>query len=346
MRPITTKVIRIEKKELQMKILITGANGFIGGAIVEEFINKKFDSTEIFCVGGLSSEVLDLPNYFAVDITKEENLSEILKISKVDTFIHTAGLAHQFSEPPPEKFWEVNVKGTENAVKLAAGLKAGHFILISSVSVYGKKRENGIETKRFTETDFCAPESVYARSKLEAEKIAEKICLENKMALTILRLATVIGEGDRGNVLRLIKIIDKGRFFWIGKGENLKSLIYKGDAARACRVLALEKKTAETEIFNVSANPVSMREIVEKIAENLERKIPRAFIPTALLLKTLRFFSKIRSWKRIKKVSETVGKWLSEEVFSAEKIKTEYGFEPQTSVDEALEREVIWYRSL
>lgn len=329
-----------------MKILVTGANGFVGGAIVQEFLDKDSDRTEIFCVGGLMSKIPEFPNYFTVDISKEENLAELLKISKIDTFIHSAGLAHQFADTPPEKFWEVNAKGTENAVSLAARLNARHFILISSVSVYGSKKLKENQRGGITENDICEPEGVYAQSKLEAEQVAEKICRENKIALTILRLATVIGEGDGGNVLRLIRMIDKGRFVWIGKGENKKSLIYKTDVARACRIIAFEKKGDEKEIFNLSAVSVTMKEIVGIIGENLERNIPKVFIPKPLLLKSLQLSSRILNSRKIEKLLETIYKWVSNEAFSADKIKSEYGFETQTSIAEALKREVGWYRSL
>ena len=58
------------------------------------------------------------------------------------------------------------------------------------------------------------------------------------MALTILRLATLYGEGDPGNVGRLMRTLDRERFLWIGNRRNRKSLLYKGDAARACMAVA------------------------------------------------------------------------------------------------------------
>ena len=58
------------------------------------------------------------------------------------------------------------------------------------------------------------------------------------MALTILRLATLYGEGDPGNVGRLMRTLDRGRFLWIGDGSNRKSLLYRGDAANACMAVA------------------------------------------------------------------------------------------------------------
>ena len=69
------------------------------------------------------------------------------------------------------------------------------------------------------------------------------------MALTILRLATLYGEGDPGNVGRLMRTLDRGRFLWIGDGSNRKSLLYKGDAASA-RMVTVERPSSGVNVYN------------------------------------------------------------------------------------------------
>ena len=76
-------------------------------------------------------------------------------------------------------------------------------------------------------------------------------------------------------------MIDSKKFIWVGKGSNLKTLIYKRDVALACRTL-LKNKTGGTEIFNLAAAPISMLEFVGEIALQLDRKIPRFRIPASL----------------------------------------------------------------
>jgi nucleoside-diphosphate-sugar epimerase len=325
-----------------MRILVTGATGFVGKEIVAELLKKNYD---VFCLGSSKSKNSDnLPNFLKADVGDSENLEKIEELKNIDVIIHSAGLAHQFGEVKKEDFWKVNVEGTRNVVALAAKVKAKQFILISSVAVYGKSRRQ--KKQIAVDEDFeCEPEGFYAQSKLESEKIAREICEKDEkeqIPLTILRLATVIGENDRGNTARLAKMIDKGKFFWIGKGENYKSLIYKNDVARAC-LSVLDKKTNETEIFNVTAEPVSMKEIVSEIALQLNRKIPKIYIPGGLLQKTFRAGAKISRIKKISKVSETVEKWLSDDIFSGEKIAFEYGFRAETSIREALGRQVEAY---
>lgn len=323
-----------------MRILVTGANGFVGQAIVSELLRNNF---EVFCLGSRKSKnTHDLPNFFQADIGDSASLDNLDKLKNIDIVIHSAGLAHQFGKVKKEDFWAINVEGTKNVVLLALKLKAKHFVLIGSVAVYGKTREE--QNRIAINEDFeCEPDGFYAQSKLESEKIAKEICEKNHLPLTILRLATVIGENDRGNTARLVRMIDKGRFVWIGKGENLKSLIYKNDAARAC-LSVLDKKTNNTEIFNVTAEPILMKEIVAEIAQNLEKKVTKIYVPKNFVQKGFRLSGKLLPVRKLHKLSETIEKWLSDDIFSGDKIALEYGFRAKTPISEAIQRQVEVYK--
>lgn len=321
-----------------MKVLVTGASGFIGREIVSELSSLSSLICEIIKVASKENKDID---FYKINIADESDVKSLESLIKVDAVIHSAGLAHQFGETSREDFYEVNVKGTQNICNLAVKLKAGHFILISSVSVYGKseKSKQGID-----ESFVCQPEGFYAESKFEAEKTVREICEKNKLALTILRPATVIGEGDVGNVARLIEAIDKKKFIWIGRGENSKSLIYKKDVAKAC-VAVLEKQTIETEVFNISAESLTMYEIVSIIGENLDRRIPKIYIPARVLRNILRTVLRVKKIAKFEKLLNTIEKWISEDVFRSEKIKEKYNFSPEVPIREAIKREVVRYKN-
>ncbi|HEX8247817.1 MAG TPA: SDR family NAD(P)-dependent oxidoreductase [Pyrinomonadaceae bacterium] len=324
-----------------MKVLVTGATGFLGRAIVEELLQNEF---EVYTTG--KSPEANLPNYFQADLTDSESLSELEKIGEIDTFIHSAGLAHQFVETSGKDFRKVNVEGTRNVANLASKLKAERFILISSVAVYGAALVSPRRAE-FEEDLQCQPSGFYAESKLEAEKNAVEICSNNSIDLTILRPSTIIGENDRGNVARLIEAVDRRRFLWVGKGKNLKSLVYKRDVARACLLFAgnLDRaKNNKTNIYNVTAAPVSMREIVEEIEKALEKRVLPVRIPASTLQKSLNLIGKASGIKRLGKIAGTLDKWLSDDVFSGEKIRTELGFQIAVSPREGIRREVLHYR--
>jgi nucleoside-diphosphate-sugar epimerase len=324
-----------------MRILVTGATGFVGRAIVAEL---QKENHEVFCLGSLNSINKDnLPNFQKADIADFESLKKLENLQNIEAVIHSAGLAHQFTKIDEEDFWRINVVGTKNSALLAANSGVKHFILISSVAVYGKiRQQKGLVAVR---EDFeCEPESVYARSKLESEKAAREVCEKKRIPLTILRLATVIGENDRGNTARLIETIDKRLFIWIGKGKNYKSLVYKNDVAKAC-LSVLDKKTPATEIFNVTAKPVSMKEIVSEIALRLDRKIPKIHIPVRLLQKIFLINTKLFRIEKILGQSATIEKWLSDDIFSGDKIASEYGFRAETPISEAIRRQVEVYKN-
>lgn len=323
-----------------MRILITGANGFVGRTLVSK-LSKSHGELILLDRPGAFTSGTDVPEdgkFYEANIAVHNSLQRI-EIDDVDAVIHAAGLAHQFGKVTKEDFWKINVEGTENVAKLAVRLKAKHFILVSSVSVYGKG-EKGDSLR--TEETPCRPEGFYAESKFESEVVAKRVCEQNGIDLTILRLATVIGEGDAGNVSRLIRAIDRRRFYWIGRGANRKSLLYKGDVAKACMAVLTEAGRG-TQIFNVSSEPATMREIVSYIEDALGKNAPRLGLPPGLLRVGFAVNSKTFGIGKIKRVSETVEKWLSDETFSAEKLKNAYGFESQTSIREAIRLEVEWY---
>jgi len=334
-----------------MKVLVTGASGFVGRAIVEELRRNEVKVIEL--QSGRVEKRKDTTgnNHFEIkaDITKKDEVLKLKKIGEVDAIVHAAGLAHQFKDVKSEEFWSVNVEGTANVLELSKLLKIKHFILISSVSVYGNVDKDKFVLPGVTEDLRCYPKDFYAESKLEAEKITSQKCEEINVALTILRLATVIGEEDRGNFLRLIKAIDKRRFWWIGKGINYKSLIHREDVAGAVCKLLLEKKSEVnnknnlSEIFNVSAEPLQMKEIVEIISRELNKSVFGLSINENFLTKIFNFSSRNFKIKKIERLRQTVGKWLANDAYSARKLKQEYQYEAKIDIDEAIRREVKWY---
>ena len=331
-----------------MRVLVTGADGFIGREIVEQLSLKNIEVIRLLGPKSVA-KISKLANYYTADISTYENLLKLELFDKIDAVIHSAGLAHQFKEIKKAKFDAVNVEGTKNVAKLAVRLKASQFLLISSTAIYGiKKTKNSSNNNAFDsiieETEPCHPQSLYAESKLEAERVAIEICEANNIALTILRPAPVIGEANVGNVARLVQAIEKGRFIWVGDGKNLKSLIYKTDVALAC-VHILSNKKDGTEIFNVAAEPIAMKIFVSEIAKQFDKTIPNFKIPPGLLKIVFQLNAKLLRLKKVNKISETIEKWLSDDIYSARKIKEVYDFQPQYSIVEAITRQIDWHKS-
>jgi nucleoside-diphosphate-sugar epimerase len=317
-----------------MNILITGANGFLGSTIVRQALASQisFRATDLH-----ESPVISGIDYDPSDITNPSPFKPLLK--GIAGVIHAAGLAHIFDGAQAQNapFYSVNVIGTVNMINAAVLAGVQHFVLISSVSVYGPFTQ-GV----YDEGVSCNPVGPYALSKYNAEQRAQEIAKKSGMTLTILRLATLYGEDDPGNVGRLIRALDKGRFIWIGDGRNRKSLLYKEDAARAC-VTVVERPALGNNIYNVSAPSCTMREIVDGITAALGKHPFPVRVPASLALLLSMNLSRIPN-RRVAGIHQTVKKWLSEDVYDTRRFEEAYGFQTKTSLEDGLNREVDWYR--
>ena len=328
----------------RVKILITGATGFVGRAIIEALV--KSDKYEIYGLKGKSfttdfGESKNIKQIIGCNISEYDTLKDVEKIGQIDFVVHCAGLAHQFGEVPDEDFYRVNVQGTENICQLAAKLGAKQLIHLSSVAVYGDYGQREVDEKF-----ECRPVGIYAESKLAAEKAAKEICENKNIDLTILRLATVIGENDRVNTARLITSIDGGNFVWIGNGRNFKSLIYKKDVARAILRVLNDSKSNLTEIYNVCGGKVSMKTVVETIFDCLCKKKSRLKIPESLFLNVFGLNKQTFNIRILSKYEKVVEKWLSDDIFSGAEFNENFDFQIETTVTEAIGLQVGNYLKL
>lgn len=287
-------------------------------------------------VGRQAQPTKPLPNYLRADLREPATLTPLLQ--QVDCVIHAAGLAHQFgAAAKPAAFFSINVDATTEMMRAAVNAGVQHLILLSSVSVYG-----GAATD---ETFPCKPQGPYAESKYLAEQHARVIAAEADQRLTILRLATCYGEGDPGNVKRLMQSIDRGRFVWIGTGANRKSLIHRGDVARAVLAVVASCGSGIT-TYNVAAAPCTMHEIVQALAAALGRRVPSWHVPGTVARGLARVAATAtRGRGKLGALPTTIEKWLADDVYGAAAFEQAFGFRAAISVAEGLRREVAWYKA-
>lgn len=199
-----------------MKVLLTGASGFLGKAILQ-MLGKDL---EIETLG--RSELCQ----HQVDLGK----SIPIFANPFDLVIHASGKAHQLPKDKNqiEEMFQVNEIGTKN---LCTGLENSNkipntLVFISTVAVYGA--ESGEMIKEINSLNGSTP---YALSKIHAEQYLIDWSKTNHVNLVILRLPLIVGINPPGNLGAMMRAIHKGYYFRIGKGEGRKSMVLANDIA-------------------------------------------------------------------------------------------------------------------
>ncbi len=312
------------------KILVTGATGFIGGTVLEELRTAGLD-----VVGTSRNSFDDVHDILTLDIADRHAVEKLFAEQSFDGVVHCAGIAHRFGETADSVYREVNVEGTRNVARAAREHAVQKFILMSSVLVYGG---GGDSSSPKQETDSKLPRDAYAQSKLDAELAAEEEFLESSSALLILRPAPVVGEGSKGNFAKLVNAIARGRFLWLGSGRNQKSLTYVGDIAAACRSYMTEASKEQVQILNIASPPASMAEIVNAIADELGRAVPRFHVPELFA----RFASEAGTLigGPAGRIGRSIETWLSEDVYSTAAFAESFPDLGQTPILEAVRLDV------
>ncbi len=262
-----------------IKILITGSNGFIGSHLIP-VLRKKSSWLVTATVRSSSHELVSYIIPVTVgNIDGSTNWTSCLK--GIDTVIHLAARAHILEEnlPNPEvEFFKINTEGTANLVKhsIQAGVK--HFIFLSSIGAMATLNKYPL-----SETSPCQPDTPYGRSKLAAEQALISLTTQSEMSWTILRPPLVYGQGHRGNMERLVKLVKKGLPLPFGQVNNRRSLIYVGNLIDAI-ITCISHPNAKNQTFLISdGNDLSTPDLIRKIAYYLDCPCNLLPVPPGLL---------------------------------------------------------------
>ncbi len=168
-------------------ILVTGGAGYIGSHIVEQLVKKSF--LNIFIVDDLSTGhkrlISKKANFIKANINKTQLIKKIILKNKIDTIIHLAAKTIVTeSEKKPKLYYNVNVLGTRSLLNAAKNSSVKNFLFSSTAAVYGSK------IRFVNENSRTLPDSVYGKTKLQAENLVKK---EFKKNYIILRYFNVVG---------------------------------------------------------------------------------------------------------------------------------------------------------
>jgi nucleoside-diphosphate-sugar epimerase len=249
-----------------VKALVTGASGCLGWALCEALLADP----RISEVRGLVRRPDAALPEGVVRVLGELGDAESLKTAAegVNLAFHLAALVHA-PEQSPEAFHESNVVGTGRLLDALDLENPPRVVFFSTVAVYGEETP----ARGISEGATPAPATPYAKSKLSAEKLVLVWSRDTGGLSAILRVATVYGARDRGNIAKMLEAIAQKRFVLPGGGHNRKTLVAAQNVAAAAVATALSPSAllAELPPFVVAdPKPVTLRELSDACIEALE----------------------------------------------------------------------------
>ncbi|MGL5595668.1 MAG: NAD-dependent epimerase/dehydratase family protein, partial [Cetobacterium sp.] len=228
-------------------LMITGASGFIGSNFIKKYENE----------------------YNIIPVCLIKNKPEDLDYIGVDTILHLAALVHQMKGAPEEKYFEVNTELTKRLAMIAKEKGVQHFVFYSTVKVYGFDGELNNHDFLLTENSPCNPNDPYGTSKYEAEKILNSLQNEN-FKVAMVRPPMVYGEGVKGNMLSLMKLINILPIIPFNYDNNKRSIISTENLLYMTHLII--KNKVDGVYLGTEGSPVSIKEIAESIEKGLGKK--------------------------------------------------------------------------
>lgn len=260
-----------------MKIMVTGATGFVGKKLVESLATKY----EVVAIVRRKEQLIPSVEQRVVpDISSSTDWSGIMR--DIDVVIHLAARVHVMQETeddPLAAFRSVNVRGTRTLAEEAANQGVKKFIFMSSIKVHGEETHD----HPYSAADTPSPVDPYGISKWEAEQELRSVSRVTGLPIVILRPPVIYGPGVKGNILRLAKLTSKKIPLPFGAVHNRRSMISVQNLLKWMERAIADFNIPQGPVLVSDPEPISTKILISGIAEGMGVRVRMIPIPVEVL---------------------------------------------------------------
>lgn len=316
---------------MSQSFFLTGATGFVGGAVMRRLLADGVRVTAPVRTG--SNAINEDVAVVQFDAFEGANWRESLR--GVETVIHCAARVHVMSDTdvdPLAAFRRINVEGTLNLAEQAAQAGVRRFVFISSIKVNGEGTPPG---RPYTADDEPEPSDPYGVSKYEAEQGLFALSARSAMEVVVIRPVLVYGPGVKANFLNMMRWLDKGIVLPFGAINNRRSLVALDNLVDLI-ITAVSHPAAANQVFLVSdGEDLSTTQLLRRTAAALGRSARLLPVPAWILSTAASLIGKNALSQRL----------LGSLQVDIQKTRSLLQWTPPVSVDDALKAVATQYMS-
>lgn len=316
------------------RILVTGANGFVGRALCMALAAEGYPVRAALRESAPASlQELEVEELVCVGkIGPDTDWTSGLK--GVDAVVHLAARVHvmrEFAADPLAEFRRVNVEGTRGLARAAAAAGVRRLVFVSTLKIHGESSG----ARGFSESDPPQPTDPYAISKWEAEQALHEIAGQTGLETVILRPPLVYGPGVKGNFLRLMDWIARGVPLPLASIRNSRSLLYLDNLVAAIEACLREPSAAGETFLLKDDGDLSTPELIRQLARAMGGRARLLPFPVPLLALLGAAAGQSAA------VARLTGSLVADDA----KIRRVLGWLPPLSPEQGLTATAGWYRA-
>ncbi|MGB8347331.1 MAG: NAD-dependent epimerase/dehydratase family protein, partial [Ktedonobacteraceae bacterium] len=327
-----------------MKVLVTGAAGFLGGHLVDMLIERGDDVRAMVRPSEDASRLRSLPGVEVVygDVTNVDSLKRATE--GVRRVYHTAARTGPWG--PEDSYWQTNVQGLANLIHAAMDAGVQRLVHTSSITVYGHHL-HGIVTE---DDPYHAENNPYSRTKIAGEKLIANLVKNDGAPVVIVRPGWIYGPRDNASFGRFVALVESGKGFLVGSGKNIVPVVYVRDAAQGLIKAGGAPDTAIGQAYTIANDQrVMQADYMNAIADCLGAARLSLHVPYMPLYLGARAAELAWSAAGHRHTTPppvtTYGITLlgGDQLFSIGKARSELGYKPEYDLARGVAEGVAWY---